>query len=59
MFPNIDSIKVIEAVKLALQNRPSQKRSTECITEGLEICLYNNSLKFDQGHLLQTNGTAT
>ena len=31
MFPNIDNIKGIEAVKLALQNRPSQKPSTECI----------------------------
>ena len=59
MFPNIDNIKGIEAVKLALQNRPSQKPSTECIIEGLEICLYNNNSKFDQDHLLQRNGTAT
>ena len=35
MFPNIDNIKGIEAVKLAQQNRPSQKPSTECIIEGL------------------------
>ena len=54
----MDNIKGIDAVKLALQNRPSQKRSTECIIEGLEICLYNNNSKFDQDHLLQTNGTA-
>ena len=59
MFPNMDNIKGIDAVKLALQNRPSQKRSTECIIEGLEICLYNNNSKFDQDHLLQTNRTAT
>ena len=58
MFPNMDNIKGIDAVKLALQNRPSQTRSTECIIEGLEICLYNNNSKFDQDHLLQTNGTA-
>ena len=44
MFPNIDSIKGIEAVILALQNRTSEKTSTECITEGLKICLYNNKL---------------
>ena len=50
--------KGIEAVKLALQNRPSQKPSTECIIGGLEICLYNINWKFDQDHLLQTNGTA-
>ena len=39
MFPNIDNIKGIEALKLALQNRASQKSSTECIIEGYEICL--------------------
>ena len=59
MFPNIDNIKGIKAVKLALQNRPSQKPSTECIIEGLEICLYNNNPRFDQDHLLQTNRNAT
>ena len=53
MFPNIDNIKGIEAVKLALQNRPSQKPSTECIIEGLEICLYNNNSKFDHEHYKQ------
>ena len=59
MFPNIDNIKGIEAVKTALQNRPSQKPSTGCIIEELEICLYNNNSKLDQDHLLQTNATAT
>ena len=59
MLPNIGNIKGIEVVKLALQNRPSQKPSTECIIEGLEICLYNNNSKFDQDHFLQTNRTAT
>ena len=59
MFPNIDNIKGIKAVKLALRNRPSQKSSTECIIEGLEICLYNINSRFDQDHLLQTNRTAT
>ena len=58
MSPNIDNIKGIEAVKLALQNTPSQKPFTKCITEGLEICLYNNNPKFDQDHVLQANGTA-
>ena len=52
MFPNIDNIKGIEAVKTALQNRPSQKPSTGCIIEELEICLYNNNSKLDQDHLL-------
>ena len=47
MFPNIDNIKCIEAVKTALQNRPSQKPSTGCIIEGLGICLYNNNSKLN------------
>ena len=59
MFPNISDIKGIMAVKLALQNRPSQKPFTECTIEGSEICLFSNNSKFDQDHLLQTNGTAT
>ena len=59
MFPNIDNNKGIEAVRLALKNRPSRKPSTECIIEGLEISLYNNNSKFDQDHLLQRNGIAT
>ena len=59
MLPNIGNIKGIEVVKLALQNRPSQKPSTECIIEGLEIYLYNNNSKFDQDHFLQTKRTAT
>ena len=53
MFPN----NKLTLLKLTLLNRPSQKPSTECIIEGLEIYLYNNNSKFD--HLLQTNGTAT
>ena len=59
MSPNIGNIKGIEAVKLALQNRPSHKPSTECTIEGLEICLYNNNSKFDQDHFQPRNGTAT
>lgn len=33
--------------------------STQCIIEGLEICLYNNNSTFADLNLLQTNGTAT
>ena len=47
MFPNIDNIKGIEAAKIVLQNRPSQKPSTECKTERLEICLYKKNSKFN------------
>ena len=33
--------------------------STDCITEGLEICLKCNNFRFGSQNLLQLNGTAT
>ena len=33
--------------------------STECIIEGLKICLYHNNSTFAGVNLLQTDGTAT
>ena len=59
MFPSIDNVKGMDAVRLALYTRDSNKPSTECVLEVLEICLYNNNSIFDTNHLLQTNGTAT
>ena len=59
MFPSIHNVKGMDAVRLALNTRDSNKPSTECVLEGLEICLYNNNSIFDKNHLLQTNGTAT
>ena len=59
MFPSIHNVKGMDAVRLALNTRDSNKPSTECVLEGLEICLYNNDSIFDRNHLLQTNGTAT
>ena len=59
VFPNIDTIKGIETIQLALQSRPSQKPFADCILQGLEICLYNNNSKFNWDHLLQTKGTVT
>ena len=59
MFPSIHNVKGMDAVRLTLNTRDSNKPSTECVLEGLEICLYNNDSIFDRNHLLQTNGTAT
>lgn len=42
---------------MALQKRPLLKPCTECINEGLCLCLCNNSSKLDRYHLLQTNFT--
>ena len=59
MFPNIDNKKQMEAAHSLLDSRSLQSPSTECILEGLEICLLNNNSHFANIHLLQTNGTAT
>ena len=59
MFPSIDNVKGLDAVRLVPNKRDSNKPSTECVLEGLQICLYNNNLTFDKNHLLQTNGTLT
>ena len=59
MFPSIDNTKGMAAVKEALNSRNTKMPSTECILEGLHICLFNNNSMFDKDHLIQTNGTAT
>ena len=59
MFPSIDNVKGMKAVRSALDSRSELKPSTDCIMEGLEICLYNNNSIFAGENLLQTNGTAT
>jgi len=59
MFPSIDNINGINTVTKALQSRSIQTPSTDCIVEGLKICLFNNNSVFANTNLLQTNGTAT
>ena len=59
MFPSIDNQTGIAAVKLVLESRTTKEPHTECILEGLEICLYNNNSVFGLDNLLQVNGTAT
>ena len=59
MFPSIDNDNGVKAVEEFLDQRKTLSHKTECIIEGLKICLFNNNSKFDNQHLLQTNGTAT
>ena len=44
---------------MLLRSRESDKPSTECVIEGLKLCLYNNNSIFANDCLLQTNDTAT
>ena len=57
IFPSIDNAKGMDAVRLALTTRDSNKPSTECVLEWLQLRLYNNNSVFDKSHLLQTNET--
>ena len=57
MYPSID--KGIAAARNALETKPSNSPSTDCITESLEICLKCNYSRFPSQNLLELNGTAT
>ena len=46
MFPNIDNVRGMEAVRQLLDSRSSKNPSTEWIMEGLKICLINNYSRF-------------
>ena len=59
MSPSIDNDRGIVAVKNSLETRANKSPSTDCIIEGLEICLKCNNSRFDSQNLLQLNGTAT
>ena len=59
MFPSIDNNYGLKVVATALENRVLKSPSTECIVDGLKICLHNNNSIFSSTNLLQTNGTAT
>ena len=59
MFPSIDNQRGIQAVQDILNTRVIKKPSTDCVIEGLKLCLYNNNSVFANEDLLQTNGTGT
>ena len=58
MFPNIDNDLGLLAVTQALNSRPNQFPSTECIVEAVKICLAHNNSSFGKEHYLQMDGTA-
>jgi len=59
MFPRIDNTNGVTAMRTALDGRANKSPSTECVIDGLEMCLFNNNSVFAEMNLLQTNGTAT
>ena len=58
MYPSIDNDRGIAAVRDALETRAYRSPSTDCIIEGLDICLKCNNSRFGSQNLLQLNGTA-
>ena len=59
MYPIIDNDRGTAIVRNALETRANMSPSTDCILEGLEICLKCNNSRFSSQNLLQLNGTAT
>ena len=58
MFPSIDNISGIQAVKNVLANRSDQFPPTDCIIEALKLCLESNNSIFNNKFYLQIDGTA-
>ena len=59
MYPSIDNDRGIAAVRNALETRAYKLPSSDCIIEGLEICLKCSNSRFGSQNLLQLNGKAT
>ena len=59
IYPNIDNDRSTAAVKNALETRTYKTPSTNCMIEGLEICLKHNNAKFGSHYLFQLNGAVT
>lgn len=59
IFPSINNVKRVDAVRLVLSTRDSNKPSIECVLEELQSFWYNNNSIFGKNHLLQRNGTTT
>ena len=47
-------LKTCKHVKTILESRSIKQPSTQCIIEGLELCLFNNNSIFANDNLLQT-----
>ena len=58
MFPSIDNISGLKAVKRILEARQDQSPLTTCIIEALKLCLECNNFIFNNKHFLQRDGTA-
>ena len=58
MFPTIDNISGLKAVKSVLDTKQDQFPPTACIIEALKLCLECSISVFNNKHFLQSDGTA-
>ena len=58
MFPSIDIIYELKAVKSVLDARQNQFPPTACIIEALKLCLECNNSIFNNKHFLHSDSTA-
>ena len=59
MYPNIDNVRGFAAIASFLNMHETKLPSTECLIEGLKVCLCHNNSIFIGVNLLQSAGTAT
>ena len=59
MYPSIDNDRGIAAVMNALETRAYKSPSTNCIIEGIQICLKCSNSRFGSQNLLQLKRTAS
>ena len=58
LFPSIDNVSGLQAVKNALEAREEQFPHAACIIEAFELCQKCNNFMFNKKHFLQNDGTA-
>ena len=57
LYPSCNTQKVIEAVKIRLEERKSEFPLTECIVEAISFVMSSNNCQFQDEHYTQINGT--
>ena len=55
-YPSCNTQKVIEAVKIRLEERKSKFPPTECIVEAISLVMSSNNCQFQDEHYTQING---
>ena len=58
LFPSIENQRGTQGIQDILNTCAIKNTSTDCLIEGIKLCLYNNNSMFANENLLKANGTA-